>query len=118
MKINREGCTRIVILTERFAFKLPNFLNGLKLFLMGFISNMEEVQWSKANLEGFCPVVFSLPFGILTVMRKAKIFTADEFLAFDYENFIQRQDYIIPAESKANSFGWLDGQIVAIDYGN
>ena len=70
------------------------------------------------NYAGFCPVVFSLPGGFLAVMKKAQILTWEEFCAFDYESFRERHSYEIPAENKADSFGWLNGEIVAVDYGN
>lgn len=122
MKILRTGCTRIVIVTKRFAFKLPNFLDGWSMFLRGLLANLEEAGWSKMlwkneNSMGLCPVVFSLKGGFLIVMRKARILTWEEFCEFDYETFT-RTKAPIPVEQKADSFGWLDGEIVAVDYGN
>ena len=118
MKIDRTGCTRIVILTHHFAFKLPNFLDGFRLFLHGLLANLQESAFGKANYEGLCPVLFAVPFGLLIVMPRARVFTDEEFLAFDYEKFVYRKNYKIPAENKKNSFAWLNGKIVAIDYGN
>jgi len=44
--------------------------------------------------------------------------TDEEFEGFDYVGFVFGDDYNIPAEAKSDSFGWLDGKIVAVDYGN
>lgn len=117
-ELNRDGCTRIVVLTKRFAFKLPNFLGGWSMFLRGLLANMQESGWSRVKFEGFCPVIFSLRGGFLVVMKKARVLTWEEFCDFDYESFRERHSYEIPAENKRDSFGWLDGKIVAIDYGN
>lgn len=44
--------------------------------------------------------------------------TDEEFLELDMEQWLDRGDYLIPAELKSDSFGYLDGKLVAIDYGN
>lgn len=118
MKINREGCTRIVLLTKRYAIKFPNFLGGYVSLLRGFLANHQEKEWTAAKLEGINPAVFSLPFGLAIVMRKARVLSPEEYVNFDYEKFIDRIDYVIPVENKWNSFGVLDGNVVAIDYGS
>lgn len=118
MKTHRNGCTRIVITTKRLAFKFPNFLDGWSMFLHGLLANMQEAGWSKVKTKGVCPVLFRIPGGFLGVMRRAEILTLDEFCEFDYEKFRENTDCAIPTEFKRDSFGWLDGEIVAIDYGN
>lgn len=52
-------------------------------------------------------------------MRRAHPLTEEEFAAFDYEKFVERESYWIPVENKMCSFGRLDesGEIVAVDYG-
>ncbi len=40
-----------------------------------------------------------------------------DFATFDYIGFVNREQYIIPAEAKPDSFGYLNGRIVAVDYG-
>jgi hypothetical protein len=117
MEINRTGCTRIVFLVGRYAIKLP-CAQEWRLFLQGLLANMAEVCWSKAGLEGFAPVLWHLPGGFGLVMRRARELTDEEFQSLDFEAWRDRGDYIIPAEAKSNSLGWIDGEIVAIDYGN
>lgn len=36
----------------------------------------------------------------------------------EFEAFTKKQDYVVPVENKPDSFGWYEGQIVAIDYGS
>lgn len=122
MKINRNGSTRIVILTKKFAVKLPNFLNGWSMFLHGLLANLQESCWSrmlwkKEDSMGLCPVVFAVKGGFLIVMKRAQILTWEEFCEFDYEKF-KMQKAAVPVEQKTDSFGWLNGEIVAVDYGN
>jgi hypothetical protein len=36
----------------------------------------------------------------------------------EYEQLIERGDYVVPSERKPESWGWLEGWLVAIDYGS
>jgi len=118
MIVDRTGATRVVILTRKHAIKLPNFLNGWKLFLHGLLANMQERQFSTTGWPELCPVVFSTPGGWLVVMRRARPMSIEEFHGFDVEGFCDQSEYRVPAESKASSFGYLEGRIVALDYGS
>lgn len=118
MKIDRTGCTRIVILWRGYAIKIPNVADGLRLYLKGRLANMQEVAFSKAGWPELCPVLFSLPGGYLLVMPRVRLMSDEEFMHFDAESWVEREDYRVPVERKSNSFGWLNGRLVAIDYGN
>jgi hypothetical protein len=118
VRVDRTGCTRIVLLTQRYAIKLPNFLNGWRLFLTGLLANMQERQFVATGWPELCPVLFSLPGGWLVVMPCVRVMNEDEFTTFDAASFCGRLDGTVPAEMKSNSFGFLDGRVVAIDYGN
>lgn len=123
MKVDRTGCSRIVLLTKNYAWKVPNFIasdNTLswRSFCQGMLANMQEVTFSKTGWVELCPVRWYLPLGLLVVMPKVRLLTDNEFCAMDFKAFTENDDYYVPVEEKANSFGWLDGRIVAIDYGN
>ncbi len=79
---------------------------------------MQEREFSRTGWPELCPVLFSLPGGWLVVMSRARPLTCYEFNAFDTREFIERSDGVIPVEQKQDSFGWLDGRIVAVDYGS
>jgi len=79
---------------------------------------MQEVTFAKAGWPELCPVRYRLPLGLLVVMPRVRVMTTEEFAEWDVDRFIEKDDYYVPAEKKYNSFGWLNGQIVAIDYGN
>jgi len=82
------------------------------------LANMQEAEFARTGWAELCPVVFSIPGGWLVVMRRAEMLSDAEWQAFDPEAFCVGQERIIPAEFKKDSFGRLDGRIVAIDYGN
>lgn len=131
VKINRQGCTRIVILTKNYAFKIPNFLDGYKLFLTGLLANLQEKQFAILKYKKLCPILFTLPLGFLIVMPRVDMLSEQEFLNINFEDFdmykseifpykldIIENGYFISVENKANSFGWYKNDLVCVDYGN
>lgn len=118
MEINRTGCTRIVFLVGDFAIKVPNFMDGWKLFLNGLLANMQERVFGETKWPKLCPVLFSIAGGWMVVMRRVREMTSEEFLVFDSKSWADAGDYLVPCEHKANSFGWLKGEVVCLDYGS
>ena len=51
-------------------------------------------------------------------MHRARVLTDEEFVALDMKAWLDRGDYMVPAECKADSFGYVEGRLVAVDYGN
>lgn len=78
---------------------------------------MQERQFSAARWVELCPVLFADPLGFVVVMRRAKPLSEEEWAGFDYAGFVDGGEYGVPAENKRSSFGWLNGRIVAVDYG-
>ena len=113
----KYGVTRCVLLVGDYAIKVPAMVEW-RLFLLGLLANMQEALWSKTGWPELCPVLWAMPGGFLVVMRRARVLTDEEFLALDLEHWVQRTDYLIPVEIKSDSFGYLDGCLVAVDYGN
>lgn len=121
MKRVTTGITRTVFLIGNYAIKVPCGRYGLAKWLRGRIANLQEREWSQAQkagvVRGLCPVLLSDPFGFFVIMPRVRTLPRD--LSPDgYEMLVDRGDYRIPAENKADSFGILKGAIVAIDYGN
>lgn len=114
-----RGSSRIVLLLGPWAFKLPTYTEW-RLFLRGLLANMQERQlWRFLQDDSaLCPVVFALPGGWLIVMPRVEPLTNEEFLSLPIEDFLDRDHWVIPAETKADSFGWWEGRLVAVDYGN
>ncbi len=113
----RFGTTRSVLLIGRYAVKVPS-IKEWRLFLLGLLANMQEVSFSRCGWPELCPVVFSIHGGLLVVMLRAEPITRDEFFALDVEIWRDRGEYVIPVEDKLDSFGQLNGSIVAVDYGS
>lgn len=118
VEICRTGTTRLVILTKLYAIKIPNLLNGWDLFLRGLLGNQQEKIFSATGWVELCPVLFALPGGFLNVMPRARPLTTAEWEEFDIDSFLENDFRIIPAERKRDSFGVLNGRIVAVDYGS
>ena len=110
------GSTRTVILTNRFAFKIP-YIGLWRHFLLGLLANMQERQWHGMSAK-LCPVTSAIPGGFLLVMPRASELSREAFDQFDFEGFVEHDDFVLPVENKLDSFGKLNGQIVAIDYGS
>lgn len=115
---DRNGVTREVLLVGDYAIKIPKLIYGWRYFLQGLMANMQELDFSKTGWPELCPIVFAIPGGWLTVMRRARVMTEAEWLKFDADRFCNNGAHIIPAEPKHDSFGWLHGKVVAIDYGS
>lgn len=113
--LNLRGVTRHVLLIGRWAVKVPA-LWSWRLFLSGLLANMQEREFSRAGWPELCPVLFSLPCGWLLVMHRADPVPDD--MELDFQSLIDRPDYQIPAEAKRDSWGLLNGRVVAVDYGS
>lgn len=116
------GTNRTVWLIGKWAVKMPVFVEW-RLFLIGLLANMQEARFSSVGWSKLCPVVLSLPGGFLNVMHRAEPLTREEFSTLDYAEWIKggqslpKGEWIIPVENKLDSFGKLNGRIVAVDYG-
>lgn len=100
-----------------YAFKIPRFYSYLT-FLWGLIANYNEMVYFKTfNDEKLCPVIYSFPLGIIIVMPVARILTDREFdLVFKREDWYIKGTPI-PSENKPDSYGYLNGKLVCVDYG-
>jgi hypothetical protein len=117
VKVSR-GISRTVLLAGRYAIKVPSAHHGWRNFLYGLLGNMQERAFSEIGSPLLCPVLFSVPGGWLNVMPRCRVMTEVEFQNFDYFGFVKQKEWYVPAERKSDSFGWLRGRVVAIDYGS
>lgn len=110
------GCTRMVLLTRHWAFKLPTIWYGWRPFLYGLLANDMECKFDVLKHKRLCPVTFSLPLGLLVVMPRVDVLVGDDLpadLLVDYGT----DSVLCAVEKKADSWGWLGGRLVAVDYG-
>jgi hypothetical protein len=121
LTLNRRGVTRFVILTRRYAIKIPRFWwhNTFRwdMFLHGLLGNMQEAEFGKTGWPELCPVLWSVPGGWLIVMPRCEPLER-ELTGAEYEALVDRTDYRVPAENKQDSWGYLNGRLVALDYGD
>lgn len=113
MRLNRRGMNRWVILTRRYAFKFPA-LYSWRAFLYGLLNNMNERDWCQASKPLACPVLWGLPGGFLIVMPRCEALSEEDFEGLPLEAY-RRAGLVV--EAKPDSFGKLNGLVVAVDYG-
>lgn len=111
------GATRLVFLFGRHAFKIPRPTTW-RSFLNGLLSNMQERDFGRLGWPELCPVVASLPGGWLIVMPRADPVRDKEWAQFNPEVFCENGERTLPVEYKQDSFGILNGKVVAVDYGS
>jgi hypothetical protein len=113
------GSTRTVLLIGKWAVKFPCWQYEWRHFLWGLLANHTEYIVSRMGHAQVCPVLWTLPLQLIICMPRTTGLSLQEFMQFDYESFIKTEDErVIAVENKLDSFGWLDGRIVAVDYGN
>lgn len=117
IEIDRRGATRLVFLTKRRVYKIPSLFSW-KHFLLGLLANIQERQFGRLGWPELCPVAWSLPGGWLVVMPRCRPMTRAEFDETDLEALASQPAYRVPAELKIDSWGWLNGRLVAFDYGS
>jgi hypothetical protein len=121
ISINRRGVTRTVILTRRWAIKVPTIrglgspeLKGMRIasFCRGVLANRTELEWS--SVRGVNPVVWSYR-GLVNVYRRADPVPEGSFQEDkDYEGLTE--DFVPIGDRKPENIGIIDGRIVWIDY--
>ena len=112
----KQGTTRTVFLTQNYAIKIPS-MKSWRFFLHGLLSNMQEKEWSGVD-ERLCPTYFSIPGGFLNIMPRVVEITYEDWIDLDTEKYLKDQYMILPVDNKYCSFGYLDGKLVAVDYGS
>ncbi len=113
----KSGATRTVFIFRKVVIKLPN-PKKWRLFLYGLLANMQEKEFSKLQHIKLCPVLFGFPGGFFIVMKKAEPLTTEQYNSIDFASWIECNNMFIPVEDKQSSFGLLNGNIVAVDYGS
>lgn len=117
----KYGTHRTVYLIGSWAIKRPVFVEW-RLFLYGLLANMQETSFGKTGWPELCPVIFGCPGGFFLIMRRAVPVTTEAFFAkfptdLAFETWRETPDYVVPVEFKPDSFGMIEGRLVAIDFG-
>lgn len=116
MTINRRGASRTVFLVGRWAIKVPTPRVAWRHFLLGWLGNLNELGWWRGGRDPrLCPVVASFVGGLVIVMQRATPICSRRGCPDDAHDLPRWND--LPCERKLDSFGYVDGRIVAVDYG-
>lgn len=113
-----RGASRFVILVGKIAIKFPRGLRGLR------CNVFEKRMWLRHRSHPsrgvhLCPVIFSLPAGILTVMPRTQALPSGWQIAeWDEEDWWDYRpgDDTCPWEYKAEDWGVWRNNYVAVDY--
>lgn len=125
MKVKTNGGTRIVILTKKYAFKIPR-LGSWRQFVQGMLSNLTEGQWKGYDNEHLCPIAYSNRFGLMVVMHRAEPVENEELFNSDLQKLYDDVDGdeertldrdFFEYDSFPKNFGYYKGKLVKIDYG-
>jgi len=118
LSVNRRGVTRTVVLTRRYAIKVPSLRGGslggrsprgvMRSIVWGIDANLSEIEWSTS--PGVCPVLWSWC-GLVNVYRRCEPVTHEPTEA-EYDAIGLLHD----GDRKPENLGWLDGRLVWVDY--
>lgn len=110
MTIVKSGYSRLVFVFDQFVIKVPRLHWGWDVFKHGlFCNRTERIIWKHYKSEKLCPVLYSSLWGFWLVMRKAEC------------NFSRKHEFVneeFPGDDLDVNYGYLDGRLVKIDYGN
>src|SRR5690349_20251022 len=108
----RSGANRCTVLVAWWALKFPR-ASSWRSFLYGLLNNMNE-RWAAKVAPGHfhCPVLCAIPGGFCNVMPRCRPLSDGEWRTFDPVSVAS-----IEVERKPDSFGILNGRVVAVDYG-
>ncbi len=121
MEINQQGCTRIVILTKRYAFKIPR-ITSWEGFLLGCLANLNERRWKNVPTEyRLCPIFYANRFGLLNIMPRCKRiqhrgFYFQELISICAQSPVASEFYM--SDAKPENYGIYMGRMVKLDYGS
>jgi hypothetical protein len=109
MRFNRQGVTRIVLLTKNYAIKFPRVNYGWKKFIEGICCNLSENEcWTVSKSEWLCPVLFSWA-GFVLVMPRLEILKDDNDIP---EIHLGSEG----SDIHACNYGYYKDKIVCVDY--
>ena len=122
IKARRRGSYRNVLLTKKYAIKFPVF-SSFEDFLRGILCNINEVKYSEINFKYLCPVLKSYLASIIIVMPIVNVDGSKETLERFWEDILEvpyseQEMYKNIVEYKIDSIGYLNGRVVAVDYGH
>ena len=118
----RRGITRTVLLTRRYAIKIPalrtngdGFSGLLWSLARGVLANQAELAWKEYEpwQDALCPIVWSSWGGLVVVMPRCEPLEVNHLGEFEGELPKLEPN---PGDDKPENYGRLNGRIVRLDY--
>lgn len=127
MIVNRRGITRTVIITRRYAIKIPSFRtygDGFAGMLWsvcrGILANQSEAMWWKHSPPDtpLCPVLRSWLGCLINVYPRCRPFevSAERELEMHNREWFPVEMDPQASDNKPENYGWLNGRVVLLDY--
>jgi hypothetical protein len=117
------GATRRVFIFKTFVIKVPN-TQEYKLFLHGILANLQEKVFSQMNRPDLARVKFCDKLGLFLIMERAEVL---DIINLDWLKFKEdleerykddEMKELMLSDAKPCNWGYIDGELVKIDYGN
>lgn len=130
MVLKKNGITRLVILTKKYAIKFPRFDYGWRLFIEGIRANLNEREfWKIANipdneltkaLSHICPILWCSWGAWLLIMPRVE--PLSELDLPEQDGLYQTREAFLVLERlvgdhKDDNYGIYNGRVVMFDYG-
>lgn len=109
-----RGVGRTVFLIGKWVIKVPSFRHGIKYFVMGMLSNMNERErWQLSKHTSLMPTYLCVPFGLLAVQKRCpqplgRLLTTDEVSRLPFIGY----------DNNGHNAGLEADRVVLFDYGN
>ena len=117
------GSTRKVFIFKNFVIKIPN-IQEYRLFLHGILANLQEKTFSCMNRIDLGKVKFCSHFGFILAMEKANVLNYEDIDWNKFEDFLklkykddEMKEFML-SDLKPTNWGYINNQLVRIDYGN
>lgn len=120
-KIIFKGTTRTTFVFSKYAIKTPRIYK-LKMFVNGWDANLDEARFSKFLQPYVTPTIFSF-LGLINIQYRITPCDNEEKIVEEWKNLINSVPESIKlclnncVEVKMSSLGYLNGNVVACDYG-
>ena len=118
----KRGSTRLVFIFNKIVIKIPNN-QEYRLFLNGILSNLREKTFSTMNRNDLAKVKFCDKLGLFLIMEKAQELDIDNMDWLKFEEYLIKiykddnlKDFML-SDSKPSNWGYINNNLVKIDYG-
>lgn len=121
LTVNRQGATRIVLLLKHVVIKLPA-VTSWKLFLCGLLANIQEHTFGySGNFKELTKVHWMSPGGFILIAERIAPVKHDGLFWVDLEALALTSELgaeFIQSDAYPRNFGYRNGRLVKLDYGN